>query len=140
MPVGSRNQAVPGCGTHHVAVQTRDWNASLRLYQEVLGMQPVAEFGTAERRIMLLDAGDGSHVELFQPTNGTPSPGSSSPNDPVTHFALATTDARTSIEHVRSHGYEITVEPKEVDLGGLAVTVAFFKGPSREVIEFFQEH
>lgn len=140
MPVGSRNQAVPGCGTHHVAVQTRDWNASLRLYQEILGMQPVAEFGTAERRIMLLDAGDGSHIELFQPTNSTPSPGSSSPNDPVTHFALATTDARTSIEHVRSHGYEITVEPKEVDLGGLAVTVAFFKGPSGEVIEFFQEH
>lgn len=140
MPIGNRNQLVPGCGTHHVAVQTRDWNASLRLYQEVLGMQPVAEFGPAERRIMLLDAGDGSHIELFQPTSDTPSPGSPSPNDPVTHIALATTDARTAIEHVRSHGYEVTIEPKDVNLGGLEVTVAFFKGPCGEIIEFFQEH
>lgn len=140
MQAGSKNQVVPGCGTHHVAVQTRDWDASLQLYRDVLGMKFVAEFGPAERRIMLLDAGDGSHFELFQPTSDTPSPGGPSPNDPVTHIALATTDARTAIEHVRTHGYEVTIEPKDVKLGGLEVTVAFFKGPSGEIIEFFQEH
>lgn len=140
MPVGSKNHVIPGCGTHHVAVQTRDWDASLQLYRDVLGMKSVAVFGPEDRRIMLLDTGDGSHIELFQPTDETPSPGSTSPNDPVTHIALATTDARTAIEHVRSHGYEVTVEPKDVNLGGLDVTVAFFKGPSGEVVEFFQEH
>ncbi len=140
MPVGTKNQAIPGCGTHHVAIQSRDWNASLRLYRDVLGMTPVAEFGPEERRIMLLDAGDGSHVELFQPTGETPSPGGPSPNDPVTHIALATTDTRTAIEHVRAHGYEVTVEPKDLNLGGLDVTIAFFKGPSGEVVEFFQVH
>lgn len=140
MPVGSKNHEIPGCGTHHVAVQTRDWDASLQLYRDVLGMKSVAVFGPEDRRIMLLDTGDGSHIELFQPTDETPAPGSTSPNDPVTHIALATTDARTAIEHVRSHGYEVTVEPKDVNLGGLDVTVAFFKGPSGEVVEFFQEH
>jgi len=140
MPVGSKNQVIPGCGTHHVAVQTRDWDASLQLYRDVLGMKSVAVFGPEDRRIMLLDTGDGSHIELFQPTGDTPSPGSASPNDPVTHIALATTDARTAIEHVRSQGYEVTVEPKDVNLGGLDVTVAFFKGPSGEVVEFFQMH
>ncbi len=140
MPVGTKNQAIPGCGTHHVAIQSRDWNASLRLYRDVLGMKSVAEFGPEERRIMLLDAGDGSHVELFQPTGETPSPGGPSPNDPVTHIALATTDTRTAIEHVRTHGYEVTVEPKDLNLGGLDVTIAFFKGPSGEVVEFFQVH
>lgn len=140
MPVGTKNQAIPGCGTHHVAIQSRDWDASLQLYRDVLGMKFVAEFGPEERRIMLLDAGDGSHIELFQPTGETPSPGGDAPNDPVTHVALATTDTRAAIEHVRAHGYEVTVEPKDLNLGGLDVTIAFFKGPSGEVIEFFQVH
>ncbi len=140
MPVGTKNKAIPGCGTHHVAIQSRDWNASLALYRDVLGMDFVAEFGPDERRIMLLDTGDGSHIELFQPTSESPSPEGPSPNDPVTHIALATTDTRAAIEHVRSHGYEVTIEPKDVDLGGLNVTIAFFKGPSGEVVEFFQVH
>ncbi len=140
MPVGTKNKKIPGCGTHHVAIQSRDWNASLQLYRDVLGMHIVAEFGPEERRIMLLDTGDGSHIELFQPTDETPDPGGPVPNDPVTHLALATTDTRAATEHVRSHGYEVTVEPKDVNLGGLDVTIAFFKGPSGEVVEFFQVH
>lgn len=140
MPVGTNNQVIPGCGTHHIAIQSRDWNASLKLYRDVLGMSIVAEFGPLERRIMLLDAGDGSHIELFQPTDDTPDPGRPTSNDPVTHIALATTETRVAIEHVRAHGYEVTVEPKDMNLGGLDVTLAFFKGPSGEVIEFFQVH
>ena len=67
MPIGTTNRQIPGCGTHHIALQTRDWEASLRLYRDVLGMQIVAEFGPPERRILLLDIGDGSHMELFAP-------------------------------------------------------------------------
>ena len=129
MPVGSKNKIIAGCGTHHVAVQTRDWATSLRLYRDVLGMTPVAEFGSTERKIMLLDAGDGSHMELFQPTATSPEEGSPSANDPITHLALATTDTEGSIEHVRQAGYEVTVEPKRLNLGGLDVTIAFFNGP-----------
>ena len=94
MPLGDKNAIIAGCGMHHVAVQTRDWEASLRLYRDVLGMKIVAEFGSPERQIMLLDTGDGSHVELFAPTAESPADGNESPNDPVTHFALAAADAR----------------------------------------------
>ena len=87
---------------------------------------------------MLLDIGDGSHIELVAPAPDTPPPGSEAANDPIVHIGLATRDARASAEHVRAAGYEITVEPKDVDLNGLGVTVAFFKGPSGEVIEFFE--
>lgn len=138
MPIGNKNSAIPGCGTHHIAIQTRDWDASMRLYQDVLGMHVVAEFGTPERKIVLLDAGDGSHIELFQPRSDTPAPGSHAANDPVTHFALATTDTLSAIEHVRAAGYEVTVEPRKANLGTLDVTIAFFLGPSGESIEFFQ--
>jgi glyoxylase I family protein len=140
MPVGTKNSVIRGCGAHHIAVQTRDWEASLKLYRDVLGMAIVAEFGSPERKIVLLDMGDGSHMEIFQPKAGTPAPGSPAPNDPVMHFALATTDTKAATAHVRQAGYEITVEPKTVDLGKLTVTIAFFNGPNGESIEFFQVH
>ena len=136
MPIGDRNAVIPGCGTHHIAIQTYDWDGSLTLYRDVLGMDVVAEFGSEERRIVLVDTGDGSHIELFQPT-GDPV---SSENGLVMHFALATTDARAAIERVRAAGYEVTVEPRDVDLDPLSVTVAFFKGPNGEIVEFFEEH
>ena len=140
MPVGKKNAVIAGCGTHHIAVQTRDWDASLKLYRDVLGMELVAEFGDPDRKIILLDTGDGSHMELFAPTEASPVPNSESPNDPLMHFALATADTRAAIERVRQEGYEVTVEPKDLGLGGLTVTIAFFLGPSGESIEFFQTH
>jgi catechol 2,3-dioxygenase-like lactoylglutathione lyase family enzyme len=52
MPTGTKNPVIKGCGTHHIAVQTRDWAASLKLYQDVLGMALVAEFGPPEQKII----------------------------------------------------------------------------------------
>jgi catechol 2,3-dioxygenase-like lactoylglutathione lyase family enzyme len=137
MSVGTRNEVIAGCGAHHVNVQTREWEQSLRLYRDVLGMTVAAEFGTPERKVMLLDMGDGSHIELSQST-AAPQPGDKTPNAPLTHLALATTDARAAVEVVRAAGFEVTTEPKDVDLNGLRATIAFFRGPSGESIEFFQ--
>ncbi|MDA1190179.1 MAG: VOC family protein [Candidatus Poribacteria bacterium] len=139
MPVGTKNGVIAGCGMHHVAVQTRDWDASLKLYRDTLGMEIVAEFGSPDRKIILLDMGDGSHMELFQPTAQSPKDAAKD-NDPVIHFALATTDTLGVTEIVRKAGYEITMEPRSLDLGALSVTISFFKGPNGEIIEFFQTH
>jgi glyoxylase I family protein len=140
MPVGTKNRVIAGCGAHHIAVQARDWEASLKLYRDILGMEIVAEFGSPERKIILLDMGDGSHMELFQPKDDTPAAGSPAPNAPVTHFALATTDTKGAIERVRQAGYEVTVEPRTLNLGPLTISIAFFLGPNGESIEFFQTH
>lgn len=136
MPLGKKNSVIQGSGSHHIAIQATDWEASLKLYRDVLGMKVVAEFGTPERKIVLLDIGDGSHVELFQPTGELSEAGA----HPFMHFAFATTDTRAATEHVRAAGYKVTVEPKQVSLGELEVTIAFFKGPSGEELEFFQVH
>jgi glyoxylase I family protein len=137
MPIGNTNTQIPGCGTHHLAVQTRDWDASLHLYRDVLGMPIVAQFGTPERPTLLLDIGDGSHMELFAPLPAAPA--NDHPDDhPLRHIAFTTTDARHAVELVRQAGYKITVEPKDVQLGPLHVTLAFFIGPNGETIEFFQ--
>jgi catechol 2,3-dioxygenase-like lactoylglutathione lyase family enzyme len=138
MPTGTTNRQISGCGAHHIAVQTKDWDASLRLYRDVLGMPVVAEGGTPERRILLLDMGDGSHIELFAPR---PGPADSAPlagPGPLTHIALTAADTRQAIEHVRQAGYEVTVEPKDIELGPIKATIAFFNGPNGESIEFFQ--
>ena len=141
MPIGTRNSVIAGGGVHHIALQTRDWEASLKLYRDVLGMTELTRFtGGDGQTVMLLDAGDGCCLELFEPTANTPTSKTltGATNDPVTHIALATTDAHAATERVRRAGYEITVEPKEVTLGTLEVTLSFFRGPNGEVLEFFE--
>lgn len=137
MPIGNRNRKIVGLGTHHIAVQTRDYEASITFYTEVMGMRQAVEFSAGERRIALLDIGDGSHLELFEPEPGT-SPSGDATGNVVFHFALTTTDIEPALERVRAAGMEITVELKTVDLGPLNVSLAFFKGPGGEVVELFQ--
>jgi len=134
----SKNSIIEGCGFHHVTVQTRDWEESLRLYQDVLGMELVAEFGSPERKVVLLDIGDGNHIELFAPTGDTPSVGAPAISDPIVHFALATTDTVAALEHIRQAGYEITMGPKVISMGDSQAIIGFLEGPNGEAIEFFQ--
>ena len=140
MPIGTKNKVIAGCGLHHLAIQVREWSSTLHLYGEVLGMKTVADFigKTSKRRIVLMDIGDGSYLELFGPSPDTPAPGSPAVNDPLTHLALTTTDIHTATKHIRQAGFEITVEPKAVTLQDIQATVAFFDGPNGEVIELFQ--
>ncbi len=137
MPLGERNQTMAGLGCHHIAVQTRDYEAAVAFYIEVMGMRQSVEFSSGGRRIALLDIGDGSHLELFEPLPGAPSPPPAA-GAAIFHFALATSDIENALERVRAAGSEITTELKTVDLGGLSVTLAFFTGPSGEVVELFQ--
>lgn len=136
MPIGEKNTAIAGGGLHHIAIQARDWDETLRFYRDTLGMEPVLEFGSPERKILLLDMGDGSHMELFQATPESPTSPAEN-GDPVTHFALTTTDVYAAVERVRGAGFEITMEPKDMNIG-ILVTIAFCKGPNGESVEFFQ--
>ena len=137
MPIGNKNSKIAGLGTHHIAVQTQDYEASVRFYTEVMGMSEVVGFKSEGRRAVILDIGDGSHMELFEPVPGT-QPSSDATGNVVFHFALQTTDIKAALERVRAAGMEITVELKTVDMGPLNISLAFFKGPSGEVVEYIQ--
>ena len=104
MPIESRNSVIENCGFHHVTVLTRDLEASLRLYRDVLGMEIAYEFGPPEVRIIQLDVGDGSHIELFAPTAPAPALEGPAAKDPLVHVALATTNTAAALEHVRQAG------------------------------------
>jgi glyoxylase I family protein len=86
---------------------------------------------------VLLDTGDGSHIELAAPLDSAVPANIPEINHPLQHIALTTTDVPGVIERVRTAGYEITVEPKEVRMGESQTTVAFFIGSAGELIELY---
>jgi catechol 2,3-dioxygenase-like lactoylglutathione lyase family enzyme len=139
MPTGAKNKLLPGCGFHHISIQTENIDESIRFYRDALGMTISLEFNAGGRRFALLDMGDGSYIELQVKPASAPSATPAS-GGALVHFALAVRDTRAAIEMARMAGYPVTTEPKEVMLNHLPATVAFFTGPSGESVELFQEH
>lgn len=134
----NKNRIIQGAGVHHIAVQARDWEQSRHFYEEILGMPYVTTIETPTEKFVFFDIGNGSYIELFHPNAATPSSGSRAANDPVTHFALTTTNLREVIERVRAANYKITIEPSNVMVDKWDIVFAFFEGPNGESIELFQ--
>ena len=44
------NPAVPGCGFHHVAIRTAQWDRSLAFWQAAMGFSLAVQWGEAPRR------------------------------------------------------------------------------------------
>jgi len=123
-------------GFHHLAMEVKDFDKSVDFYTRVLGFEKGPAFGSNERRVILLDAGNSNYLELFEGGKGHAGDGA------VVHIAFKTDDCDAAIEKVRSYGCEITTEPKDVDLPSdpvYPVRLAFFKGPDDEIVELFQE-
>jgi len=132
------NPVVAGCGFHHVAIQTTDYETTKRFYTEVLGFRPANEWKMDVRQLCLLDMGDGGYVEVV----GIPAsmvPEGDIKQFPMVHLALRVADVDAAVDRVRAAGRAITIEPKDVLLGTMPARIAFFQGPNGEVIELFQE-
>lgn len=124
-------------GFHHVAMKVKDYDASLKFYTQFLGFPLLREWGEAEKRACMIDIGNGNCIELF--AGGPEGP---RPDGHWIHLALVCKDTTAAMNKVRSAGYEVTVETKDVTIPSrpqpLPVRLGFFKGPDGEVIEFFQ--
>lgn len=129
----SSNSKLSHCGFHHIALKTRNYDSSLAFYRDGLGFPIAHHWGEGDARISLLDLGDGNYLELFATAAGT----TADVNGAFFHLALRSTDVDADIEHVRSLGCPITIEPKDVLLNGKTVRIGFFTGPDGEVLEFF---
>lgn len=141
--MAGNNPILGGGGLHHVAIRTTDLDASIKFYTEVLQMKVVTAWSPDERSFVHLDAGDGSIVELMQDDRAV---------EPAAergvhwHFALRTTRIEEAMAAVEAAGMEITVPVKSATLNNTAtnppsempIKIAFFIGPSGEVVELFQ--
>src|SRR5262245_46735761 len=114
-------------GFHHTAIASRDFDASVRFYLETLGMTEKISWGVKPARAVMIDAGDGNYVEIFERADAEAKDGT------ILHFALRTDDCAGMTERVRAAGMEVTVETRDVtidsNIGPVPVRIAFFKGP-----------
>lgn len=131
------NAKIRGCGVHHVAVQTADYEGTVAFYTEVLGCSLAHEWKNGDQKLCLLNLGDGSHIEVIGAPAGTPIP-TNAQQFPMLHLALRVDSVDEAIQLVRNAGYPVTLEPQDFDLGGKQIRIAFFQGPNREVLEFFE--
>ena len=143
-----QNPLIGGGGYHHVAIRAIDYDFTLNFYVDGLGFKREYGWGTDDRanggkdtRAALLDSGDGNYLEVFAGGSGELWP--ELPETVFMHIAFRTTDIHGAIERVRALGAPITVEPKSVvppnaDKPEKTFTVAFFRGPNGEIVEFFQ--
>lgn len=135
--MNNSNLKIPGCGFHHVAIRTHDWDKSLKFYCDGLGFAKKISWGEAPKRAIMLDTGDGNYLEIFErdvaPTL------SGEPN--LLHLCLRTDDCAAAVQTARDAGAHVTVEAHAPDVfanKGLKVIIAFVKGPDGEIVEFFQ--
>ncbi len=137
MPKVHNNAALGGGGFHHVAIRSHDFEGSLRFYTQGLGFVPKITWGVGDKRAVMLDTGDGNYLELFAGGKDEPKP-----EGAIIHFALRTTDCDAALKKAVQAGAVVTMEPKSIDIQSqphiTPVRIAFCKGPSGEVIEFFQ--
>ena len=133
------NPVLGGGGFHHACMKTRDWDATMRFYKDTLGCTEKVAWREAPQRAVMLDAGDGNYIEVFEDLAYT-----GAPNGAINHFALRTTRLDDVAARIRAAGYKITVEPRDVTIqtpngfGPVPVRIFFCDGPNGESIEFLQ--
>lgn len=130
------NKILGSGGFHHVAMKVKDFDATIRFYTEVLGFTKAISWGEETKRGVMLDAGDGACLEIFESLDEMPRP-----EGAFCHLALRTSKCDEVLERVRAAGMQVTIEAKDILLNSDPPTparIAFFKGLNGEVIELFQ--
>lgn len=133
------NVVVAGCGFHHVAIRTANWERSLRFWCEGMGFAVAVQWGEAPRRACMLDTGDGNYLEIFE---RDPEPGGVPSEAAILHFCFRADDVDAATERARAAGATITVEPRDVAVFGeprIPIRLSFFKGPDGEICELMQQ-
>jgi glyoxylase I family protein len=135
------NNVLGGGGFHHVAINARDFDRSVKFYCDTLGFRPKVSWGDPGKRAIMLDSGDGNYLEIFEATNVGPIVEGGA----ILHMCFRTSDTRGMTERIRAAGMKITMEPKDIAIkttdhgpGEVPITISFFQGPDGEIVELFQ--
>ena len=131
------NQKIPGCGFHHIAIRSNDWDKSIRFYCDGLGFAEKISWGAAPKRAVMLDTGDGNYLEIFERDAAPTLAGE--PN--LLHLCLRTDNCEAAFQTALAAGATVKTAPLVPDVFtemGLQTKIAFVVGPDGEIIEFFE--
>ena len=123
-------------GIHHVAIKANgveQFEKTINFYKEILGLPLIRRWEKGGAFCAMLDTGAGI-LELFSNADCEPQLG------PLRHIAFEVERVYDCIEAVRAAGYQITVEPKDVDIPSdpvFPIRVGFCIGAAGEEVEFF---
>ena len=121
-------------GIHHISMKCETAEELVKVkefYLEILGLKICREWDGG----LMLDTGNGL-VEIFTNQAGEHQLGV------IRHMALLTDDVDSIVSKVKDAGYEVFVEPNDVDIPATPIypiRMAFCYGPLGEQIEFFCE-
>jgi len=126
-----------GPGFHHVAIRATDFEATVRFYEEGLGMVRKFGWGEGDSRASLMDTGDGNYIEIFCGRGA-----GEIPEGGILHYALRVDDADAAYARAMKAGATSVVEPKDASPANadrpITFRIAFVRGLAGETIEFFQ--
>lgn len=118
-------------GINHISMKCRGEEGLkkvLAFYVDLLGMKVVRKWDGG----LMIETG-GGQIEIFTNLEGEPETGI------IRHIALDVDDSAFYAEKCRAAGYQVFVEPKQIELGGQKAVISFCYGPLGEQIEFYQK-
>lgn len=124
-------------GFHHIAIRARDFDRTVRFYEEGLGFVRKFGWGTDDSRAALMDAGDGNYVEIFAGRKDEPTC-----EGGILHVAFRTADVDGAHDRAVAAGATSHIAPKDVQPDNedypVPFRIAFIKGLDGEIVEFFK--
>ena len=135
------NIMIKGCTIHHIALQSSDFEKSLKFYTEGLGFEKTKTFvASTGKHVAMLDTGEGISIELF--SDGKESETDKTFAGNFFHLALKVDNAVEAYERALKYGgKEMGKYPREMSLPTTPptpVVIGFIKGPDGEELEFYQ--
>lgn len=131
------NSILPGLKIHHVALVAENFEETVDFY-ESLGFTRYTGWGEGDRRIVLMDMGNQSYLEIF-----ASSPESTREGGRFVHLAFAVEDVSAAFAKALSLGAVEKIAPKIVELASepkkITIQCAFVTGLNGEILEFFRE-
>lgn len=124
-------------GVHHIALTPtkENFDKTINFYKNILGFEEVRAWGD-EVKCAMLSCGDNTVMEIMGKGQSDYMGDGS-----FVHLAFCCDEVDKVLDEVRAAGYEVTMEPKDISLGGtppMPIRVAFFRGPINEHIELFK--
>ena len=134
LPARKRRIIVRVLATHHVAIQTANFEVMEAFYTETLGFPVTKRWDDVG--IIFIDIGS-TTIELIRKADASPSsrPETPAPDLGLNHIALLVESTDAAFEEIQARQVNIVSPPKDFK----DVRIAFFTDPDGNVLELFEE-